>query len=45
MVFDTSCLRAKLMSSRDNYGMHSNKRTSDVLQHIVITKTDACTHI
>ena len=34
----------KLIFSRRNYDMHSNKRKSDVLEGILITKTNACVH-
>jgi len=43
LVFHIGCLRVKLMLSRGNDDTHSNKRIkSDVLERIVITKTNAC---
>jgi len=42
MVIDIGCLRVKLMFSRGNYDMHSNKRKSDVSERILITKTNMC---
>jgi len=37
-------VRVKLIFSRGNYDTHSNKCESDVLEQILITKTNACVH-
>jgi len=44
MVFDIGCLRVKLMFNRGNYAVYSNKRKSDCLERILITKTNVCVH-
>jgi len=34
----------KLIFSLGNYDTYSNKRKSDVLERILVTKTNACVH-
>ena len=44
MVFDISCLQAKLIFSCGNNDTHSNKRKSDFLGRILVTKANAYVH-